>query len=156
MPFIFRTKEHLTVAQFAWSWARELATDKNDFQHEHANLVQAILEDIVNGRFDETGPLRDGRRLGLRVITEEGKAGFIEGRKLSPVLIGNPALSTVLHRIIIMKEAALDFARRRQLEPPGWWTDAPDLPASAGSKGLEPAATGQPWSQLPSGHPESP
>jgi hypothetical protein len=29
-----------------------------------------------------------------------------------------------LNRIVVMKEAALDFARRHELPPPSWWTDA--------------------------------
>src|SRR6516164_2150919 len=96
MSVIFRTKDHLTIAQLAWSWARELAPDEKDFEHEHANLVQTILEDVVNGRFDEAGPLRDGRRLGLRIIIEGKGPGFIEGHELRPLLVRGPAFSWFL------------------------------------------------------------
>jgi len=158
MSVIFRTKDHLTIAQLAWSWARELAPDEKDFEHEHANLVQTILEDVVNGRFDEAGPLRDGRRLGLRIIIEGKGPGFIEGHELRPLLVRGPAFSWFLDLIVTTKEAALDFARRRKLPTPSWWTDSPDLPtgARAASKGIEPAANARPWSPLASGHPESP
>src|SRR5262249_51641318 len=36
-------------------------------------------------------------------------------------MASDPSLS--LHRILIMKEAVLDFAKRREIPPPSWWTD---------------------------------
>jgi hypothetical protein len=148
MTHVLRTKEWATVAQLTQSWAVQL--DKEHFEQEEADLIQTICEDMVNGRFDDVGPVRDGGRLGLRFIIEGKGPGFIKGHELRPLLIWSPAVPWVLNRIVVMKEAALDFARRRQLDPPWWWRDDPDLPtgAIAASKGLEPASA--------NGHPESP
>jgi hypothetical protein len=81
---------------------------------------------MLNGRLDEAGPVaEDGRRLGLRLITPEGKAGFIEGHQLRDVIAGMPEWpSFVGNRVVVLKEAILDFARRHQLPTPSWWVDA--------------------------------
>src|SRR6516165_12734987 len=116
MTHVLRTKESVTVAQLTRSWAVQL--DEEHFEQEQADLIQTICEDMVNGRFDDVGPVRDDGRLGLRFIVEGKGPGFIKGHELRPLLIWSPAVPWVLDRIVIMKEAALDFARRSQLDPP--------------------------------------
>jgi hypothetical protein len=117
----FRTKEWLTVAQLTRAWGDELAK-----AHYVQDLVHSLKEDIVNDRLDDSGPLRNGRRLGVRLITPEGKAGFIEGRRLVDIFI-NDQTTWILDRVVVMREAVLDFARRHQLPASSWWTDQFDL-----------------------------
>jgi hypothetical protein len=120
MSILFRTKEWLTVAQLARAWSFELGRDQPAEQIER-NLVHALFEDIVNGRLDDLGPPVQGRRLGLRLITPECRAGFIVGADIRDLIAGGD-ISRLSHRIVVMKEAALDFARRRDLTVPSWWT----------------------------------
>jgi hypothetical protein len=124
MSILFRTKEWLTVAQLARAWSAEIPGAKQDRQQFEQDLVHLLLEDIINKRLDDTGPLADGRRLGLRVITPEGRAGFLEGHQARDLILSGGTLAFYLNRIVVMKEAALDFARRHELSPPSWWTDA--------------------------------
>ena len=126
MSILFRTKEWLTLAQLARAWGDELARDEQGRQHFVQDLVHSLKEDIVNGRLDDWGPLRDGRRLGLRLISPENKPEFIEGHQLVDIFINDQTIR-ILNRVVIMKEAVLDFARRHQLPPPSWWTDQLDL-----------------------------
>jgi hypothetical protein len=130
VSILFRTKEWLTLAQLARAWGDELAKDERGRQHYVQDLVHRLNEDIVNGRLDDSGPLHSGRRLGVRLITPESKAGFIEGHQLVDIFI-NDQTTRILNRVVIMKEAVLDFARRHQLPPPSWWTDRPDLTAKS-------------------------
>jgi hypothetical protein len=65
------------------------------------------MEDIINGRLDNSGPLLKGRRLGVALITPEYKAGFIEGHQLRD--LSRTGQDWVPHYVVIMKEAALDF-----------------------------------------------
>jgi hypothetical protein len=92
--------------------------------------ARRLLEDIVNGRLDNSGPLREGRRLGLRLIKDEWSAGFIEGRQLLDPIRNQ--YSWVLTHVALMKEAVLDFAQRHQLPSPSWWE------GSAGTSALLP------------------
>jgi len=126
VSILFRTKEWLTLAQLTRAWADELAQGERDRQHYAHDLAHMLKEDIINGRLDDSGPLCDGRRLGLRLITPEGKAGFIEGRRLLDIFNGDQT-AWMLDRVVVMKEAVLDFGRRHQLPPPSWWTDRLDL-----------------------------
>jgi hypothetical protein len=124
---MFRTKAWLTLAQLAAEWSLAIVEGGQKPKQCEQNLVHALVEDIVNGRLDNSGPPRDnGQRLGLRLITPENKAGLVEGRELLDPLRGGEAY--VLHRVVVMKEAALDFAQRHQLPPPTWWTDSPSTP----------------------------
>jgi hypothetical protein len=124
MSILFRTKEWLTVTQLARAWTAEIPGGKQDPQQFEQDLVHLLLEDIVNKRLDDAGPLAEGRRLGLRVITPEGRAGFLEGHQARDLILSGGALTFYLNRIVVMKEAVLDFARRHELPPPSWWTDA--------------------------------
>ena len=123
MSILFRTKGWLTVAQLARAWTAEIlgaAQDPHQFEQE---LVHLLLEDF-DKRLDDAGPLAEGRRLGLRVITPDGRADFLEGHQVRDLILPGGALTFFLNRIVVMKEAALDFARRHELPPPSWWTDA--------------------------------
>jgi hypothetical protein len=125
LSILFRTKGWLTVAQLARAWTAEIPGAEQDPQQFEQDLVHLLLEDIINKRLDDAGPLAEGRRLGLRLITPEGQAGFLEGHQVRDlILLPGGELSFFLHRIVVMKEAALDFARRHELPPPSWWTDA--------------------------------
>lgn len=127
MSKLFRTKEALTLAQLARAWSSELVETGEDFKQYEQDLIHVLQEDIINGRLDDTGPLRNGARLGLRCITPENRAGFIEGRQLlDPIRDGH---DWVLHRVMLTKEAVLDFAKRRELRPPSWWVDSAGTPA---------------------------
>jgi hypothetical protein len=97
------------------------------------------MEDIMNGRLDDAGPLDDGRRLGLRIITPENRAGYLEGQQAGELLIrareSPEGFSFVSRHLVLMKEAVLDFARRHQLPSPSWWTDAANVAVQSGRTG---------------------
>ena len=154
MSILFRTKGWLTLAQLLPAWASELAEGKRDANQIERDLRHFLIEDIINGRLDDAGPLRDGRRLGLRFITPENRAGYLEGHQARELITagGTPAaFSFISNRLLVLKEAVLDFARRHELPPPSWWTDASaatkkqtgDLPELAGSFRNDLAAPGQ-------------
>jgi hypothetical protein len=124
MSILFRTKECLTVAQLARAWTAEIPGAKQDPQQFEQDLVHLLLEDIVNKRLDDAGPLAEGRRLGLRFINPDGRASFLDGHQVRDLIPFSDTLPFFLDRIVVMKEAALDFARRHELPPPSWWTDA--------------------------------
>jgi hypothetical protein len=124
MSILLRTKGWLTVAQLTRAWTAEIPGAEQDPQQFEQELVHLLLEDIVNKRLDDAGPLAEGRRLGLRVITPDNRAGFLEGHQARDLILSGGALTFYLNRIVVMKEAVLDFARRHELPPPSWWTDA--------------------------------
>ena len=129
MSKLFRTKEGMTIAQLAGAWSSELAEGGEDPKQCEQNLVHILMEDILNGRLDDSGPLRDdGQRLGLRLITPENRAGFIEGRQLLDLIHADQAWA--LHNVLVMKEAVLDFAQRHQLPSPSWWADSASMPTT--------------------------
>jgi hypothetical protein len=81
-----------------------------------------LLEDILNGRLDNSGaPQDDGQRLGLGLITPEYKAVLIKGSQLRELI--QTDRSWVLHYVVVLKEAVLDFARRHQQSSPSWWAE---------------------------------
>ena len=128
MSILFRTKGWLTLAQLVRAWAAELPGAKTAPSQVERDLGHLLLEDIINGRLDESGPLVDGRRLGLRIITLEGRAGFLEGHRVHELTVDgantSAADSFIWNRLVVLKEATLDFARRRELPPPSWWAPA--------------------------------
>jgi hypothetical protein len=75
MSKLFRTKEWLTLDQVAPTWTPELVESGGDPRQYEQDLRHTLLEDIVNGRLDDSGPLREGRRLRLRPFT--WTAGFL-------------------------------------------------------------------------------
>ena len=126
MSKLFRTEGWMTVAQLAGTWSSELTESGEDPTQCEQNLVHILMVDIINGRLDDSGPLVDGRRLGLRLITPESRAAFIEGPELLELIRTKEAW--LLHRVVIRKEAVLDFAQRHQLPSPSWWTDSSSTP----------------------------
>src|SRR6516165_10010404 len=117
----------MTIAQLTGAWSSELAEGGEDPKQCEQNLVHILMEDILNGRLDGSGPLRDdGQRLGLRLITPEHKAGFIKGPQLHELI--HIDRSRVLRNVLVMKEAVLDFAQRHHLPSPSWWADSPNPP----------------------------
>jgi len=124
MSILFRTKGWLTIAQLARAWTAEIPGAERDPQQFEQELVHLLLEDIVNKRLDDAGPLVEGRRLGLRIITPDHRAGFLDGDQARDLLLPGGVWTFHLDRIVVMKEAALDFAHRHALPPPSWWSDA--------------------------------
>jgi hypothetical protein len=114
----------LALAQLLPAWASELAESKTNAGHIERDLK---YEDIINGRLDDAGPPEDGRRLGLRLITPDNRAGYLEGaqaRELLAPAATPEAFSFISNRLLVMKEAVLDFARRHGLPQPSWWGNA--------------------------------
>jgi hypothetical protein len=123
LSILFRTKEWLTFAQLVPAWARELAGDKTDTDRTERDLGHVLLEDIIKGRLDDTGPPVDGRQFGIRLITSENRSGFLEGRQVLELTVDGGLPAEICHRIVLLKPAVLDFARRRNLPLPSWWAD---------------------------------
>jgi hypothetical protein len=123
---LFRTEGWMTVAQLTVAWSSELAEGGEDPKQCAQNLGHILMVDIVNGRLDDSGPIVDGRRLGLRLITPENRAAFIEGPQLLDLIRTEEA--GLLDYVAVMKEAVLDFAQRHQLPSPSWWTDSSSTP----------------------------
>jgi Bacterial regulatory proteins, gntR family len=114
----------LTIAQLSRAWTAEILGAERDPQQFEQELVHLLLEDIVNKRLDDAGPLVEGRRLGLRIVTPDRRAGFLDGDQARDLLLPGGAWTFHLDRIVVLKEAALDFAHRHALPPPSWWSDA--------------------------------
>ena len=81
MSILFRTKGWLTIAQLVPAWTPEIQGAERDSHQFEQELAHLLLEDIINKRLDDAGPLAEGRRLGLRIITFDGQAGFLEGHQ---------------------------------------------------------------------------
>jgi hypothetical protein len=140
VSILFHTKGWLTLYQLARAWAAELPGAERDPKVSEQNLAQLLLEDVVNGRLDDAGPPVEGQRLGLRIVTPDFRAGFVEGRQILDVLRSGGDAEFLAHRIVVMKEAALAFAQRHNLPPPSWWQNgAVDLPITA-SEGINETA----------------
>jgi hypothetical protein len=131
MSVLFRKEGWLTVAQLTGGWGRELANGETADQYIQ-DLGHILLTDIVNGRLDDSGPLREDQRSGLRLITRENKAGIIEGDYVRNLLNISTPISKISHHVLVMKEAVLDFASRHALPPPSWWSDDTSVPTDAG------------------------
>ncbi len=130
MSKIFRTKEWMTVAQLGRCWAGELATAEVDRQQSEHFLLHTLMEDIINGRLDNAGPSREDQRSGLSFIMAGNKPRITEGRELCDLFPLDPANRWMLDHIVVMKEAVLDFAVRRELPAPSWWTSSVDAPTT--------------------------
>ena len=98
MSILFRTKGWLTIAQLARAWTAEIQGAERDPQQFEQELVHLLLEDIVNKRLDDAGPLAEGRRLGLRIITPDHRAGFLDGDQARDLLL--PGGAWTLHLTI--------------------------------------------------------
>ena len=129
MSIVYRTRKWLTIPQLVSAWALELSKDKEQSKRDEQALRDSLLEDIINGRLDEAGPLVDGRRLGLR-LELGGRPCFISGHEIQVFFRCSPP-AIALDQILIMKEAVLDFAWRYQLPLPSWWADDSTASSSA-------------------------
>jgi hypothetical protein len=91
VSILFRTRPWLTLAQLARAWGDELAKDERGRQDHIQDLLHMLKEDIVNGRLDDSGPLRDGRRFGvaLHMSAFGGKADI----RLLPITVFIGSLS---------------------------------------------------------------
>ena len=114
MSILFRTKGWLAVNQLARAWAGELPGAEKDPKRFEQDLAHLLLEDVANGRLDDAGPFVEGRRLGLRIVTPDFRAGFLEGRQILDALRSGGDAEFLGHRIVVMKEAALTFAQSTQ------------------------------------------
>jgi hypothetical protein len=117
VSLLYRNKEWLTLGLLLPAWASELADGKTKESH----FWDFFLEDITNGRFDDVGPLRNGHRMGLAYYVESEKAVPIRGEIL--IRKFGVSLRRISDRLLVAKEAVLDFARRHGLPPPSWWAD---------------------------------
>jgi hypothetical protein len=155
----------MTVAQLAGAWSSELTESGEDPKQCEQNLVHILMVDIINGRLDDSGPLVEGRRLGLRGATLENRAGFIEGAQLIDIVRFDRVF--VSHNVVVLKEAVLDFAKRHQLPAPSWWSGSDETPApltsdtirdvvatKASTSGKQPRVTGYLTERFPGGVPE--
>jgi hypothetical protein len=129
VTIVFCTKEWLSLPQLVDAWGSELTKVGEEPNRSQKALEHVLLEDIINGRLDHTGPLQDGRKLGLH-LEFEGRAYFVVGHEIRNLMASDPSFS--LHRILIMKEAVLDFAKRREIPTPSWWTDGISVSTDAG------------------------
>jgi Bacterial regulatory proteins, gntR family len=125
LSILFRTKTFLTLGELVPAWAAELEREGAARARVEEILKRTLLEDIVNGKLDHSGPEVEGGRLGLRFINDECKPGFIEGRKLEQLAISDHPMARffVSSRLVLLKEAIIDFARRRRLPQPSWWAE---------------------------------
>jgi hypothetical protein len=84
-----------------------------------SDLTHFLIEDMKSGRLDYAGPLADDRRLGLRLITPDNRAGYLDGRQARelPMPAGTPRRIFVCFAsaLMMMKVAVLGFARRHEL-----------------------------------------
>jgi hypothetical protein len=153
MSIVFRTNPWLTLAQLLRSWSAELLGHENN-SHIEQDLRHILVVDMINGRLDESGPLEHGRRLGLRLITPECRPGYLEGHQAHELLtadLTSAGFSFVSNRLLLLKEAVLDFARRHKLPPPSWWAEA-DKTSQALTRNMVPdgrTAISGPTSHMP-------
>jgi hypothetical protein len=127
MSILYRTRERLTVFELTRAWGLELAKGLADPEQHVRDLTRILRQDIVNGHFDNSGPLRNGERLGVGVIMSDYKIGLIDGHYLLGPVKSELMRDWCLHYVVVTKEAALDFAKHRKIPPPSWWTEGPSV-----------------------------
>jgi hypothetical protein len=133
VSILYSIQPSLTLAELIPAWAKELAGGRTSVSQPE--LWRCFYEDTINGHLDVVGPRRS---LGLAFIDRNGRAKYVRGR----LLIGqmNIPFVRMADRILVMKEAVLDFARRRRLPPPSWWakkTGASKKRKNAGPSGAQ-------------------
>src|SRR5262245_45352740 len=94
------------------AWAKELADARTGVYEFEDKLSYHLEKDIINGFLDD--PLRNGSRLGVRVIGPGGRRMYIEGWQL------NGLFRTMERYILLSEEAVLEFARLHKVRPPSW------------------------------------
>jgi Bacterial regulatory proteins, gntR family len=117
--------------QLTRAWGLELAKGGGESEQHIHDLTHILMQDIVNGHLDDSGPFWDGRRLGVGCITDDYKVAPIEGHHLL-ALATSELKNWILYNVVVMKEAVLDFASRREIPPPSWWTDCNSISPDAG------------------------
>jgi hypothetical protein len=103
-----------------------LADGNHNAAQIEPDLRLYLFEATINGRLDQAGGF--GEHWGLAIITLEGEEHPVEGRVLGPLLGPNASCPFfgAPHRILISKEAVLEFARVHELPAPSWWADHSD------------------------------
>jgi len=132
MSILFRSQKCLTIFQLTRAWGLELAKGGGEPEQLVHDLTHILMQDIVNGHLDDSGPLWEGRRSGVGCITPDYKVGLIEGHHLLGLAKSELTRNWALHNVLVMKEAVLDFASRREIPPPSWWTDGHSISPDAG------------------------
>ena len=87
------------LSQLVHAWAPEVPGAKTDPSGFERDLAHLLLEDMVNCQLYETGPLVNGMRFGLRVITPGGQAAFLVGyqvRKLPSNAANSPEAASFI------------------------------------------------------------
>jgi hypothetical protein len=138
MSILFRTQKCLTIFQLTRAWGFELAKGGEEPEQHVHDLTHILMQDIVNGHLDDSGPLWEGQRSGVGCITPDYKVGLIEGHRLLGLAKSELTKNWALHHVLVMKEAVLDFASRHEIPPPSWWTDGTSVSTDAGvtTKGI--------------------
>jgi hypothetical protein len=116
-----RAEQWLTLAQRVPAWANELADATRSPSQVERDLWQCLHQDATIGFFDHSGPLRNGRRLGLGLIDDNGRFRYVRGRLLGTVHFPFRKRG---HRIFLARKAHLALARRHGVPPFSGWPDA--------------------------------
>jgi hypothetical protein len=122
VPLLDRAEGWLRLARLVPAWANELADATSSPSALEGDLWHYLHEDVINGLLDDSGPLINGSRLGLRFIDSSSRGVSVNGQ----LLFGKMHLPFrgIGQRILVAREAVLDFARRHGMPPPSWWSDA--------------------------------
>ena len=122
MPLLDRAEGWLRLARLVPAWANELADATSSPSSLEGDLWHYLHEDIINGLLDDSGPLINGSCFGLRFIDSSGRGVYVNGW----LLFGKMHLPFrgMAQRILVAKEAVLDFARRHEVPPPSSGSDA--------------------------------
>jgi hypothetical protein len=128
MSILFRNQKCLTIFRLTRAWGSELAEGGGEPEQHVHDLTDILMQDIVNGHLDDSGPFWDDRRLGVGCIREDYKVAPIEGSRLRELAKSE----LTLHYVVVTKEAVLDFASRHEIPPPSWWTELTSVSTDAG------------------------
>jgi hypothetical protein len=75
--------DSISIDQLLADWPNELATNYSTGVGEiRESVLRRLRQDAIDGLLDNSGPLRNGRRLGVQVINPAGYAQFVEARTL--------------------------------------------------------------------------
>jgi hypothetical protein len=116
-----RAEQWLALAQLVPAWANELADPSLSPSQLERDLRECLYKDAIIGFLDHSGPLRNGRRLGLGFIEDDGRFRYVSGRRLGTVHF---PFRKWEHRIFLAQKAILAFARRHGVSPPSGCSDA--------------------------------
>lgn len=146
MPLLDRAEGWLRLARLVPARANELADATSSPSSLEGDLWHYLHEDVINGLLDDSGPLINGSRLGLRFIDSSGRGVYVNGR----LLFGKMHLPFrgMAQRILMAKEAVLDVARRREVPPPSWCATKGGSELSRAPEELKPAL-GTAWYDRP-------